>query len=688
MVTRILNCSTEMSSVTDKSVSTIDDTNEMQFLNIRENELVHQRFLIVHGQVSSVTGNDDKIVVNHPTLPAIEFPAVDGYFKAVVGLEAGANELEFEYMQRNTCICKGSLTVKMEPFTDKPALRLAVIIGKDSPKTFDAPPDSRGPGKNDLDAAIRKLRCSAYLWQAFMAEQMRREGFGFRTFNLEENYEKDTMFSDDKQRMTAKVHVVRSTRTVAEIRAESYAQQWKPLVGEKHKPLGQMELAQEALLKTGWFNDHNVVCLILDSQWDKKRGIVVGHGAVGSQSRNRRLAVYGSYTTHAWPGNMHEVPARFLDTGEIDKKYVYNNEKQSSKLWQLTNIGMGEHLHMCAVTMGPTNSPSGIASRGYQNLNRAFMAREPGWEGPVRQEDEAGAHWHRTDAVRLRHHPFMRLPSDQLPSVVEKTETGFEVLAVDDGLLMCNESGLAMIEVKVNGALRGYIEYTAENFDCRKSGEIFATKEETIAVHPTQVVLDLDRLRKLAGEWQTTDSIGLVLTTGQCVWNRFNIRELVSILERQTDHASKKVFMSSQLWWDRPQDTNVYFTLLSAQDCDSASSVSKLKSIEIFMGWRVNGIIFHMDNGKTQRIGKCNSDEHHLLVLKPDDDLDRIIVNFGSLIEGIEVVTTKGRTTGWLGTSNGKRHVLKPPSGYAWAGVSGYYNEWLKSLTMLYSKSD
>ncbi|KAJ2077101.1 hypothetical protein H4R24_005329 [Coemansia sp. RSA 988] len=684
MVVKILSGDMETPFVTDKCISSVDYTNKMEFLNIHENELVHQRFLIIHGQVPSVKGCDDKIVVNHPNLPAIEFPAVDGYFKAVVGLEAGANELEFSYMQCDICICKGTLTVRMEPYLNKPALRLAIIIGKDSSKTFDAPPDSCGPGKNDLGAAIRKLRCSAYLWQAFMAEQMRREGFGFRSFNLEENYENDTMFHDDNLRMTAKVHLVRSTRTVAEIRAESHAQQWKPLVGEKHKPLGQMDIAQEALLKTGWFDNHNVVCLVLDSHWDKKRGIVVGHGAVGSQNRNRRLAVYGSHTTHAWPRNIHEVPERFLDTGEVDKLYVYN-AKQSTHHWQMANIGMGEHLHMCAVTMGPTNSPSGIASRGCVNLNRAFLAREPGWDGPVRQKDEAGAHWHRTDAVRLRHHPFMRLPSDQLPNLVENCETGFEVLAVDDGLMLCNESGLAMIEVKINGTHRGFFEYTADNFYSRKSGDVFATEKEFSSVHPTQVVLSLDRLRKLTGGWKTTDNIDIVLTTSQCVWNRFDITELISILERQIDQNSKKVFMSSQLWWERPQDINMYFTLQSAKDCDSSS---KLKSIEIFMGWRVNGIILHMDDGKTQKIGRCNSDERHLLVLNPDDDLDRIVVNFGSIIEGIEVVTTKGRSTGWLGTTNGKRHVLKPPSGYAWAGVSGYYKEWLKSLTMLYIKSE
>ncbi|KAJ1730627.1 hypothetical protein LPJ61_002912, partial [Coemansia biformis] len=142
----------------------------MKFLNIKDNELVYQRFLIVHGHVPGVSGSDDKITVHHPDFPALTFPAVDGYFKAIVHLDSGENELEFHYLQGDSCASKGKLVVKMEPFTARPALKLAILVASDSSETFDAPPGMCGPGLNDLDAATRKLRCSAYLWQAFVAE--------------------------------------------------------------------------------------------------------------------------------------------------------------------------------------------------------------------------------------------------------------------------------------------------------------------------------------------------------------------------------------------------------------------------------------------------------------------------------------------------------------------------------------
>ena len=41
--------------------------------------------------------------------------------------------------------------------------------------------------ENTLDTALKKLRLNALLMQTFMAEEMNRHGFGYQTFQLEEN---------------------------------------------------------------------------------------------------------------------------------------------------------------------------------------------------------------------------------------------------------------------------------------------------------------------------------------------------------------------------------------------------------------------------------------------------------------------------------------------------------------------
>ncbi|KAJ2848333.1 hypothetical protein IWW36_003359 [Coemansia brasiliensis] len=160
----------------DTIKATSGNPNDMLFLNITQNEVVYQHYIIIHGQVLEAKGKDDKIVVHHPKLPSLEYPAIDGYFKAVVELASGINELTFEYKQGATVISQSMLTINRGTFTDKPPLKLAILLAKDSPETFDAPPEAQGPGLNDLEAAVNKMRCCAYLWQAYMAEMMYRNG--------------------------------------------------------------------------------------------------------------------------------------------------------------------------------------------------------------------------------------------------------------------------------------------------------------------------------------------------------------------------------------------------------------------------------------------------------------------------------------------------------------------------------
>ena len=67
-----------------------------------------------------------------------------------------------------------------------PPLQLCILVAKDSPQTFDAVPERVEKEGNGLSTAIKKFRMAAYLWQAFTAEQMNRNGFGRRCYRYEE----------------------------------------------------------------------------------------------------------------------------------------------------------------------------------------------------------------------------------------------------------------------------------------------------------------------------------------------------------------------------------------------------------------------------------------------------------------------------------------------------------------------
>ncbi|KAJ2257784.1 hypothetical protein GGI13_000798 [Coemansia sp. RSA 455] len=663
-----------------------DGRNQMLFLNISNNETVHQRFLIVYGQVPGIKGDKDRIVVRHPYFPPLTFPAIDGYFKILVELENGDNGLKFEYLQGDAVVGQGELTIKMEPYTDKPPLILAVVIGSDSKGVFDSPPDARGPGINDLDAAVRKLRCCAYLWQAFIAEQMHRQGFGRRTIRLEEEYEPDTMARDNERRMTAKVHILKSRRTVAEIQDKERAQQWKAPPGYKrHTEESQFSLANEALDDYGVFKgSHHVACLSLDSHWDPEQQLILGHAALGGGSGDRRLGVFGSHSTHAWPANAEEVAAKFLDTTQTDTRYLANDCGGCGEYWRAANVGMGAFLHECGHLLTLAHTPSGIMSRGFDDYNRTFMISAPGFDGPVRQRDEAGAHWHRTDIIRLRHHPCLRLPSDPPLRDNEKHESGFDVLPTERGLLVQNDSGITMIEVWVGGEYRNHREYTAENLERRRNGSLPAGPDEMATAFPREIVVDVNSWSGWAGGWSKSDKVQLVLTSrATATDNVDNVNDLLHKGSRH-DHEGNVVFSSNQLGKGEMKGTEKFEAWFSGKDM--RSSTPKLVSIEIRAGDMLDGFILHMDDGSERKIGKCKGGNRSVLSIDPDDDLDHIVVNSGWWIDGLEFVTRQGHTSGWKGGRGGGRHIVKPPLGYCWMGITGSGADWLDSLTMHYAK--
>ncbi|OMJ09173.1 putative zinc metalloproteinase, partial [Smittium culicis] len=189
--------------------------NNIRFTNINENQLVHQRFIIIHGSIVNNPHKNGKVSVLHPYFPTMVYDVVEGFFKAIVELEGGENNITFVFNNEKTPETSENLCIRMKPNLEAPPLNLVMVIGKDSIGKFDFDPSYPPKSDDYLDLARRKLICTAYLWQAFIAEQMRRAGYGFRTIRFEEEYVEDTMTNrDNYKRMNAKVHIIKSELTV------------------------------------------------------------------------------------------------------------------------------------------------------------------------------------------------------------------------------------------------------------------------------------------------------------------------------------------------------------------------------------------------------------------------------------------------------------------------------------------
>lgn len=404
--------------------------------------------------------------------PPTYWPVCDSHFKALVYLNPGPNKLRLDFSSPKLANSSSSnpihssyLTLHMMPMMHSPPLQLVILLGKDSPGTFDAVPARIEREGNGLETAIRKFRMAAYLWQAFTAEQMWRNKMGRRSFRFEEEWQTGTSNHRDRQlgtmRNEAKIHVVRTEMTVAEIRDMDRAQQNlnAKMSGDLFTVAGD---AVREYFKPLPGQKQYVSVLILDAHWDREVKTIRGHAALGGGGGEIQLAIFGSHALQSYPSSIEEVVPAFTDCTRTDLNYVANDCNESGSNWEAANIGIGAHLHETGHLLGCPHQESGVMLRDYVTLSRSFITREPfstrtnSKGGLVLQKDECA--WHRLDCLRFRSHPCFRLPGD---SPLGSDDT-VQVWPVDNGnVLVTAATGVAFIEIYTEGddVCHTWVEY-------------------------------------------------------------------------------------------------------------------------------------------------------------------------------------------------------------------------------------
>lgn len=232
----------------------------------------------------------------------------------------------------------------MLPPQSAPPLQLVILLAKDSPATFDAVPARIEKEGNGLETAIKKFRMAAYLWQAFTAEQMYRNKLGRRVFRIEEEWVTGTANYRDREvgtmRSEAKIHIIRCSKTVAELRDLDLAQQ-----NPTAKKSGELfTIASEAVkdyFKPVPGQKQYVSVLLLDSHWDKSSKTITGHAALGGGGGEVQLAIFGSQALQCYPSSIEEVVPVFSDCTPTDTNHVANDCNESGSVWEAANIGIG-----------------------------------------------------------------------------------------------------------------------------------------------------------------------------------------------------------------------------------------------------------------------------------------------------------------------------------------------------------
>jgi len=414
---------------------------------------VYQKAFLLFGTIgdpSRHTVDDGFITVSSNThhFPPTSWPVHGSHWKAVVYLEPGMNELKFTTwapkLANNTSsnpIHTAYLHINMVPPHCAPPLQLAILVAKDSPETFDCVAARAEKDGNGLPTAIRKYRTAAYLWQAFLAEQMRRHGMGPRCFTFEEEWLRSTSHMQDREngvmRSEARVHIVRLDKTVEEIRSldstrlfqvagDGLVNYFKPMSGEKRY----------------------VSALLLDTHWDGETNSVRGHVSHGGSLGDLDLAVFGSHYLQSYPNGLDEVWLSLEDCTRTDSKVLANEYDCAGSSWEAAIFGMAGHLREICHMFGCPSQRTGIMSKDLYKLNRTFTTREPFSTrtklkaGLVLEKDECTLH--RLDALRLRFHPCFRIPTNGL----FKFDDSVQAYPVDTGKITLQaKSGITHIEL-------------------------------------------------------------------------------------------------------------------------------------------------------------------------------------------------------------------------------------------------
>lgn len=454
--------------------------NAVRLDNIADGETVYQRCLLIRGSCA-VSSDEDFITIsttdtaNPSPFPPQNWPIFEGRFKSLLILSPGTNFVALQHYQNGQATGATSITINYVPLLQTPPLLLAIMVAKDSPLLIDCPPNKQGglsSAHSDLNAAISKFRMTAYMWQALTAEDMRSKGLGRRSFRFEEEWTTETLSrkflqaspdsSASQMRSTAKIHIIRSDKTVAELRDAQVAQQ-NPH-GRKRDDLHKY-FSNALKAHGGPFasSAHPVVAgLILDSTYASEQGLILAHAALGASNPDGlSLGVFGSHLTYSWPRFLEEVPSSLLDTTDPGDT-VGNDNNECGTMWEACSIGQGAFLHEVGHAFGADHT-TGIMARGYaQDWSKNFLSRTAYCahnkrEGAVVIDGETknDARWDLCDALSFRVQPHFRLPADPiLTRDMVTAEPSVQVVFEDhheEFLRLVIRSPVQIVRVKFNG---------------------------------------------------------------------------------------------------------------------------------------------------------------------------------------------------------------------------------------------
>nr|POE78034.1 putative zinc metalloproteinase [Quercus suber] len=657
--------------------------------NIEDGEVLHQACLLVKGVCHSFDNSGDDFIAAAVTdcfetkSPAQQWPVDRGQWKALVMLSPGRNRVCLEFFHAGGVCDTVSLSLDYVPLLQLPPLHLAILVAQDSPLLIDCPPTKRGAvlsAHSTLDAAVSKFRLTAYMWQALTAADAHSKGLGRRSFRLDEGWGQSTITHPrpvSSLGSYAKVHIVRTEKTVAQLRNANLAQQnYRATRAEAlHK------IFENALKTYGApFESESrpvVAGLMLDSAYSMEQNLILGHAALGCHKPDGlSLGIFGSHLTYAWPRFMEEIPACLMDESRVGDT-VGNDNNECNTFQEACQVGQGAFLHEVGHAFGAEHT-TGIMARGYsKHWRRAFL-------GSSSTKNDAS--WDLQDLLTFMSLPQFLLPGEKLPT--REFSTAGICVSVDS-VPKLNEDDDDKVKITCAAGL-ARVQYIAIDSDAVVKEELFGRS----GVCTTYFVRDLAfcglrtyknlKLNILAnnGTVKAISNIWRVLAEKPYV----SIRDHSWRLNKQSILGySRGDSLDHEVWeW-----TNLLYKK------DAAGIIHRATAIDLRVGCTLDGAVIYYADGSPAHCGPNYTSKGRVRVfgghaskccrIPAGAEIAKVELNTGSDgrggPDGIRITLDNGAAWGELNIRSDGRWksditTLTPPLGERIVGFFGKHNGW------------